>query len=676
MKKGKLLAVSLAAVLACGATAAFAGCKNTGGATTFTWWLVSGDPYYYLEYEDNPVIDYISKNVQFEGSDGEMQNISFDFTTPASTEAARQDWDNKMQSPDRLENVLDPTMAQLNELYENDIIIDLTPYVTDPEVMPNLSAYLEANPDIANLLMTTVEEDGQIVQKYLGIPSVNEVVDDELQSFGYNYRRDWLLKYGTQPDYYYSPMGAVAGEEPVKQGENPDGGKPFEGGHFTVNDDGTERNDPVSLNTDLPEGANGLSWEDDLLFPSGFRTPVYVSDWQWMFEIYETAMAAEGIEGSYMISQFYPGYNANGDLVSGFGGGGVLWYKEEADGVMTAKFGATETGFRAYLECMNNWYNEKWVDNGFNTNSGVPFYEIDNADVGRGLIPVWMGNANRMGTRMVSDQTGFEHTAGAIVSLAAMPINDIPAYDGNPATTDYTVQATEEQAQAAMSGGTGSDYMLQIPTCLYQSERASISAVITKQTAEQKDIVLLMRFFDYLFSEEGSRLITMGLNAEEAADSDIYQQNGLSGGAYTDNGDGTYTYVKAMEESIADMRAAMSGNRLPGLKMNSKIRYTYPETYQYERHQWTKYEATGFIQGLLGNQRTTEEADLIEDVRVNLENNFLYRNVYKFITGETPLDNASWISFCSSINSLNYRGNTVQGATEAYQAVLDRVYNS
>lgn len=675
MKKGKLLAVSLAAVVACGATAAFAGCKETGGATTFSWWMVSGDPFYYMDYEDNPVLQYISENVQFEDSNGEMQNINFDFEIPASTEAARNNWDAKMQNPERLENVLDPTMAQLGELYENDIIIDLTPYVTDPEVMPNLSAYLEANPDMASLLTTIVMEDGEYVQKYLGIPSIYAEVDDEQQSFGFNYRRDWLLKYGTQPDYYYSPMGAIQGEEPVKQGENPNGGQPFEGGHFTVNNDGTERNDPVSLNTNLPEGANGLSWEDDLLFPSGFKTPVYISDWQWMFEIYEVAMAEEGIEDSYMISQFYPGYNANGDLMSGFGGGGVLWYKEEVDGKTVAKFGATETGFRAYLECMRNWYEEGWLDNSFNSNTSA-FYEIDNADVGHGLIPMWMGASDRIGTRMVSDVEGFEHTQGAIVSLCAMPINDIPAYDGNPSTDDYSVQATEEEAAEAIGGGDGSEYMLQIPTCLYQSERASGGIVITKKTAEEKDLILLLRFFDYLFSEEGSKLITLGLSAEQAADSDLYQENGLSGGAYTDNGDGTYTYVKSIEEGIADIRTAMTGLRLPGLKCNNVIRYTYPETYQYERAQWTKYEATGFVQGLIGNQRTTEETELIEDVRLNLESNYMYRNVYKFITGEWGLDNASWISYCSSIASFNYRGQTVEGATQAYQATFDRMYNS
>ena len=130
-----------------------------------------------------------------------------------------------------------------------------------------------------------------------------------------------------------------------------------------------------------------------------------------------------------------------------------------------------------------------------------------------------------------------------------------------------------------------------------------------------------------------------------------------------------------MEDNYADMRSAMTASRLPGLKLKSQIRYTFPESYQYNRSQWTKYEATGFVQGLLGGQRTTEEADIIEDVRSGLENDYMYKNVYKFITGETSLDTTSWVSYCSAVMSYNVLGKSVQGATEAYQACFDRLYN-
>lgn len=55
-----------------------------------------------------------------------------------------------------------------------------------------------------------------------------------------------------------------------------------------------------------------------------------------------------------------------------------------------------------------------------------------------------------------------------------------------------------------MNGGSGSEYMLQIPTCLYQAEDFSQGVVISK-AAEGKDMEVLMRFFDFLYSEEGQQ---------------------------------------------------------------------------------------------------------------------------------------------------------------------------
>ena len=64
MKKKILTSVLSVAMIAsvCGPLAA---CGNGGGPTHFTWWLTVGDPSYYREYENNPVIQYITENVQF-----------------------------------------------------------------------------------------------------------------------------------------------------------------------------------------------------------------------------------------------------------------------------------------------------------------------------------------------------------------------------------------------------------------------------------------------------------------------------------------------------------------------------------------------------------------------------------------------------------------------------------
>ena len=593
MKK-RIIAVTSAALIAASSAAAFAGCGGGGGPTTFTWWIPTGDSSYYADYEDNPVLDYISNYVEFENSEGEMTHITFDFEIPSTTASAIEDFNNMIANRE-FEDIMDPSQysGSVADLYERGAIIDLTEYATDPEVMPNLAAWIENNPDLSPYIYTTMSDGSR---KILSFPGIYDAVTSNQQAFGFQYRRDLLVRYGTHPDTLFDPMVDDAPRA------NPKAGQKFSGS-FTLNTDGSARNDTPSQNTVLPEGADGQSWEDDVVFPSGNTHPVYISDWQWMFEVFEVAYADLGID-NYMMSIYYPGYIANGDLITGFGGGGAYWYKDENT---EAQYGMVGTGFRAYLECMRNWYHEGWLDNDFNTNSTDVFYAIDNAEIADGDVALWMGNASRLGTLMATD-TG--HAAGAVVFGAASPINDIPAYDGNLATTDYATKATAEQAEAAMSGGTGSDYMLQIPTVMFQNEQIGAGAVISTEAAESKDLTLLLNFFDYLYSEEGSLLLTMGLSKEqyEESQNEIYTEYGLTEGAYTVSGEGenvTYQYVPLLEEDALGIRSAMTGNRIGGLKCISKVTFDYPESYQESRGQWIRYEATGFIGGMLGNSLIT-----------------------------------------------------------------------
>ena len=659
MKK-KLWAVVGVGAIAMTSLAGFAGCGG-GSADTFTWWIPAGDPTYYANYEDNPVLSYISEFVELKKSDGTMGHINFDFVIPANSASAITDFNNMIQNRD-FEDIMDPSQysGSVADLYEHDIIIDLTPYVTDPDVMPNLAKWYEENPELAAYTYTTLS-DG--TKKVLAFPGVTDELDSEAQAFGFNYRRDWLVKYGTQPAEFFDPMKDDAPRA------NPKAGQAFSG-HFTLNADGTERNDPMGQDTSLPEGADGQSWVDDIVFPSGNTDPIYISDWQWMFEIYETAYADLGITDSYMMSIYYPGYIPNGDLVTGFGGGGAYWYKDENN---DCQFGMLETGFRAYLECMRNWYTEGWLDNKFNEKTDV-FYAIDNAEIAEGNVALWMGNSTRLGTLMATE-TG--NAAGAIVFGAANPINDIPAYDGDINTTSYMTKATAEEAEAAMSGGEGSDYMLQIPTVMFQNEQLGGGAVISREAAENKDLTLILSFFDYLYSEEGSLLYTMGLSKEqyEESGSEIYSENGLTEGAYVDNGDGTYSYVSAMEENALGIRNAMLPARIPGLKRASVIKYDFAPTYINSRYQWVRYPATGFIGGMISNSATPEETEIVGNIRLPIEENYLYRNVYQFIRGEKSIG-ADWTGFCAGIVSYHNRGTYVEDVTEIYNGIFDRLYGT
>lgn len=670
----KILAALMAVLMAAGCCATLAACGKKGGPTHFTWWISVGDTAYYDDYEDNPVLDYISNNMQFKGEGGEEKNISFEFTLPASSTAAITDLNN-MLSSGKLYDVMDVSQysGSIADLYEHGAILDLTEYATDPEVMPNLAAWI-ADPENADLVpyIYTTLSDGS--KKILAIPSIFDQLDNEAQAFGFQYRRDWLVKYGTQPDSFYDPMGYVTDEEGnalyTTPTANPNAGKTFSGS-YTLNEDGTERNDSPSQNTVLPEGADGDSWVDDVVFPSGSSDPIYISDWQWMFEIYEKAYADLGID-SYMLSMYYPGYIANGDLASGFGGGGVNFYKTLEN---EASYGFIEDGFRAYLECMNNWYELGWLDNKFNTRSTDNFYAIDNSTIAAGEVGLWMGNASRLGARMASDKQD-SHANGAVVYGCSTPINDIPSYDGDPSTTAYTTQATQSEAETAISGGKGSEYMLQQPYVMFQNEQISSSTVIAASVAESKDLTLLLSFFDYLFSDEGTTMKLMGLNAEQAKDSKLYAEYGFTDGAYTVNEDGTYSYDPVLEQNSENIRYAMTLYRLPGLSQYSKVRYSFAETYLNSRAQWTKYPATGFIAGMINGQCTPDETDTISNIVQPIQENYLFKNVYKFIVGDWELSNSQWTSYCAAVMNYTNRNTKVQNVLNAYNAVFDRLYGT
>lgn len=278
----------MASVAACGDSAG----GSAGADTSYTMWIYSGeDASYYTDYKENPVLQYVMGKKW--GAEEKSVDIEF-WTPPAGSES--DNYSTMMTSGD-YPDILDGAISDSpKNMYEDGIILDLTAYVE--QYMPNYKAYLDAHPDVkANV---TVDVDGEA--KILSIRSAYDGYP--YQFCGPQYRRDWIVKYGT----------------------NPETGAAFTGGY-------TDASDPDS-------------WADDVVFPSGGTDPVYISDWEWMFGIFETAMEALGIEDSYCMSVYYPGFTWSGGICSSFGGGVPLWYSDADNKV---QFGGDSDQFRAYL---------------------------------------------------------------------------------------------------------------------------------------------------------------------------------------------------------------------------------------------------------------------------------------------------------------------------------------
>mgnify|MGYP001852337424 CR=1 FL=1 len=572
----------------CGAlaTGLLAGCGAGGGSssdTSYTMWIYQGaDSQYYTEYSDNPVYQYLASKTWGE----EEKTIDIDFWVPASG-TATDSYSTMMGSGD-YPDILDMSISDGPKLmYEQGIILDLTDYVQ--EYMPNYMAYLEAHPEVA--LYATTDIDGE--EKYLNIITVKD--DYPFTYCGYQYRRDWIVKYGT----------------------NPQTGEPFTGGY-------TDENDPDS-------------WEDDVVFPSGGTDPVYISDWEWMFEIFEKAYDDLGIDDSYCISVYYPGYTWTGDLVSCFGGGNFAFY-EDTDGQI--QYGAVTDSARAYLECLNTWYENGWLDPSFNERTSDMFYAIDDTSVRQGKVGMWCGMQSELGGRM---DAGDEYTSGIYVAGCALPINDI-----------YGTDACKNVE----------------PNCIMTGQGLNGTGYALTTAAEDKDIPTLLTMIDSLYTEEGGVMATLGLNPEqmEETGTSFYSDNGIPDGAYTVQDDGTYLLAEAVRNDSGGLWSAASLEKFPHLQMVVNVDYGYADTYEHSMELWIKYQNTAQING---TPVTTNMEQDVSDTMSNTQNRLMEytdMNAVDFIKGNKDINSdADWETWCKALAKYDY-----QGAIEEIQPYADQ----
>ena len=450
-KMYRLAAVLLCIVVMCSMLPA-CGEGNQDSGDTFTYLLAKGEEsFFYEEYEDNPVVQYwLSKEWDADG-DGVGKKISIDFITlPIGSEA---DNVNTMLGTGEYPMIMDITYSSQKaiELYQEGIALDITEYVE--KYMPNYKKWMEAHPELADRLTNVV--DGE--RKYLCLYAISDAPEQAWG--GYCYRRDWIVKYG----------------------KNPTTGEAFSGQW---------------------EGDN---WVDNVVFPSGNTDPIYISDWEWMLAIFAEAIKNLGITDGYPMSIYYPGYLGTGDFMCGFGSGSN--YYIDKNGV--AQCGLESEGFRAYLECMNVWYENGWIDQRFDERSSDMFYMIDTPAVFSGKVGAWYGQIGTLGSAIdTSNGDTSNLTNGAVVAGAPQPINDVYGSDACKYKEPY----------------------------VYYANSLIGPGVVFTDKCKDMDLATLFTALDYLYEvDAGGLLKSYGLTAEQVEEFDCqwYVDRGLAGGAYT-----------------------------------------------------------------------------------------------------------------------------------------------
>ncbi len=554
----------------------------------FTW-LIDTAPAttMYGEYEENPIYQYWADMVW--DVDGTPNKIEVDFSAPPA--GAEKDNINTLIATQEYPDVmsLSHSSAGAAELYEDGIALDLTEYVE--KYMPNYKAWMEANPGYASLMTNHVDGEDRFLQLFT-------VSDQPAEMWGgFDYRRDWIVKYG----------------------KNPETGKAFTG---------------EWVSTD-----NGDDWVDDVVFPSGNPDPITITDWEWMLDIFATALEEQGITDGYPMSLPYQGAYLTGDLASGFGAP-ALWYRDE-DGIV--RFGGNTDSYRAYLECMNAWYEKGWIDPAFDERSGDIFFHVDDTSKYAGKVGLWYGVSSQMGNVMdVSGGDESNPTSGMVVFGAPQPIND-----------KYGTKDDQ-----------GKD-----PFVYFSNSLLGFSVVVTEK-AKDKDLATLLTAIDYLYSQEGGLLRTYGFSDEMQADlqNEFYAGHHLDNGTYhiEEDEDGNEIYMIHNERDAEDdlAQSAMMG-RVLGLDVQKNVDRGYPSFKKNGVDLWVKYPAYGYLTGAVTGQLSAEDAQLNSDINTQVMT-FTAQRMADFVAGRADIESDSdWESYCSELE-----GYSVQAYADRLNAAL------
>ncbi len=376
------------------------------------------------------------------------------------------------------------------------------------------------------------------------------------------------------------------------------------------------------------------------MFPSGGSDPIYISDWEWMFEIFANAQKELGIEDPYVLSLYYPGFTWSGGLISCFGGGTNVWY-QDADGKV--QFGGDKDHMRAYLECMNSWYERGWLDPAFNERTSDAFYSIDSTSVRQGKVAMWNGQQSELGGRIDAHDGGL--TEGIFVAGAPYPINDV-----------YGTDACKfVEPNCVMGGGLVSN------------------GVMIAKSAEGKDLDTLFAYFDQFYATQGALVKNLGLSAQQAADyesktkDDFYSRYNLQDGAYSVDGE-TYVKSQVLVNDGGGLATACAFQKVPGLRLVKNVDLGFAPTFQHSLDTWTKYPNTAFFQGsVTTNAMTPEDTNACSAVHTKVLE-YMTNNAVSFIKGEKDIhSDADWGVWCKTLKKYNY-----QKVCDIYQPYVDQ----
>ena len=646
MKMKRVLSVGLVGAMAL-STLALTGCgsnSSDGGDNTVSWWITmtDGNGVYYDDYEDNPAVEWLNQqywDIENGGLGTKEDGTPLKFTFQVPISGSETDNFNTMMSTGEYTDIIDLAMSTdtAATMVDEGTLLDITDYVE--KYMPHYIEYLDKNPE-QKALLTHEDENGDT--RYYEIGAIKE--ENDVPWGGYMYRRDWLVEYA-QPTAYVWDWDS----DYVKENGHP-AVTPLEEAQASGNMEGWKANEVTEFTSSEGEDPKN-DYTDNVIFPSGTSDPLTISDWEWMLDAFKKAIDDKGFSGNtdaYCTTVYYPGFFGMGDLVSSFGGGTGVWSKDADQNVY---FSGTSDNFKTYLECLNTWYNNGWMDTRFETRASDMFFSINQTGTAQGQVGLFYGTAASLGDAIRVTCADSEDQQKAYVMPCAVPIND--------------KYGTDEQKYKE-------------PDAFYQGSRIAGRIGITEALEDKSEdtIAALFTFLDWMYTREGALTRSVGLSQEQIdsvdLENNLYEEYGIEGGAYdvSENEDGKTVYTFHYDTS-GDLGNALKFTRMVvGAELTgagADIDYVFDKgeskVHQLATEQWTKYTSTASLNDY-NNQFTTEQNDIYSDINQSV-NDYMNQNTPNLI--KNGLD--GWDAYVEGINALH-----PEELTEVYQEVMDSLF--
>lgn len=649
-------AVGLSAVTLLGIT----GCGGKGNIPsneadperTFTYWIHTEDGTQvggvYDAYDHNPGVLYATKDpftykTAVRSGDGYTQgeevtnNVALRFQS-ATTGQEQNSWITALGSGqvDILE--LDYASETVQTMYENGKLLDLTYWVEN--YMPNYTAFMEEN-GLTNYVTTEIDGERRYLQLYTYLENLYRYY------YGYQYRADWLIEYGRTFDPETGAIGTQTfaeahpdwGWSTNAEGEKvwTDGvvfpswyglvytsdGSATGMGTFRYDADveeymqGEYRQYASARETEIKGALFGL--ERDFDDYQG-QWPATISDWEWMLDIMQIAIAEQNYSQGYCMSLYQYGFVNTGNLVSSFGGSGVEWQSNRDNTAVV--FGADQPAFRTYVETMRDWYSNGWIDHNFQSHTDL-FWRTDENNVRQGYVGIYYGMNDQLLDGM---DMGTPTTDGICSKGMPYPVNDKYGSEEQQLVMPYTFYCLQPEVNSIM--------------------------VTTDAERNGKDLAALFTFLDSMYTEEMSVVKGYGLT-KEMLDTlpegvhEIYEDVGYPDGTSVyipDPEGGKGTYYRAEGPALTtEQEYYTSPKRLFGYEA-MMLSYSQMKTSQWEEYLWNFFEPTEYLTKSFYGQLTPDQYDIYYQKLGELRN-ALSVDIPRYIKGEKPLsDWDGWYS--------------------------------